>query len=108
MTLLAWRPWRRVAANRLWDVGHDGAVVLALLTIPGFLFAWWARLHLGRLWSGTVTRKADHRIVDTGPYAIVRHPIYTGLLASRAGFPPSQAARSSPWRGSGSRCSASG
>jgi protein-S-isoprenylcysteine O-methyltransferase Ste14 len=37
-------------------------------------------VQLGRLWSGSVTRKADHRVIDTGPYAIVRHPIYTGLL----------------------------
>ena len=41
---------------------------------------WWARLHLGRLWSASVTRKADHHVIDTGPYAVVRHPIYTGLL----------------------------
>lgn len=45
-----------------------------------FAFAWWARIHLGRLWSGRVTRKEGHRIIDTGPYAIVRHPIYTGIL----------------------------
>src|SRR5262249_34671190 len=37
-------------------------------------------IHLGRLWSSNVGRKADHRIIDTGPYAIVRHPIYTGLI----------------------------
>jgi protein-S-isoprenylcysteine O-methyltransferase Ste14 len=48
--------------------------------LGGMAFAWWARLHLGTLWSGTVTRKADHRIIDGGPYAIVRHPIYTGIL----------------------------
>ena len=36
--------------------------------------------HLGTLWSARVTSKADHRIVDTGPYGIVRHPIYTGIL----------------------------
>jgi protein-S-isoprenylcysteine O-methyltransferase Ste14 len=47
--------------------------------IAGLLFTWWARLHLGRLWSRGVTRKADHHIVDTGPYGIVRHPIYTGV-----------------------------
>ena len=34
----------------------------------------------GQLWSGTITRKADHRIVDTGPCGLVRHPIYTGIL----------------------------
>ncbi|MEO8078666.1 MAG: isoprenylcysteine carboxylmethyltransferase family protein [Acidobacteriota bacterium] len=51
----------------------------------GFFFTWWARVHLGRLWSASVTRKADHRVVDTGPYGIVRHPIYTGItLASIA------------------------
>ncbi|TIX38846.1 MAG: isoprenylcysteine carboxylmethyltransferase family protein, partial [Mesorhizobium sp.] len=31
-------------------------------------------------WSGTVTAKAEHRVIDTGPYRLVRHPIYTGLL----------------------------
>ena len=46
----------------------------------GFAFCWWARLHLGRLWSASVARKQGHRIVDTGPYGLVRHPIYTGML----------------------------
>ena len=50
--------------------------------VAGFVFCWWARLHLGAMWSGTVTRKDDHHIVDTGPYSLVRHPIYTGLIVS--------------------------
>jgi protein-S-isoprenylcysteine O-methyltransferase Ste14 len=54
--------------------------LLAGLVICGFLFMWWARIHLGQLWSSSVTRKEHHHVVDTGPYAIVRHPIYTGLL----------------------------
>ena len=37
-------------------------------------------LHARQLWSAFVTRKAGHRIVDTGPYGIVRHPIYTGII----------------------------
>ena len=63
-----------------WDVSGDALWVLLALEVAGFLFTWWARLHLGALWSGTITRKQDHRIVDTGPYGMVRHPIYTGLL----------------------------
>lgn len=52
----------------------------ATASLAGFAFAWWARLHLGALWSASITRKPDHRVIDTGPYALVRHPIYTGLL----------------------------
>ena len=55
---------------------------LVALTVAGFGFCWWARLHLGRLWSGFVTLKEGHHIVDTGPYGLVRHPIYAGLIFS--------------------------
>jgi len=48
----------------------------------GVAVAWWARLHLGRMWSARITLKADHKVVDSGPYALVRHPIYSGLLLS--------------------------
>jgi protein-S-isoprenylcysteine O-methyltransferase Ste14 len=78
-----------------WTVDEWAGWPMAALTVAGFLFAWWARLHLGRLWSGTVQRKEGHRLVDTGPYRFVRHPIYTGLLLSifataiaRAGLVP--------------------
>ena len=67
-----------------WDVRETVMWFLLALVLAGFLFAWWARIHLGALWSGTIQRKQNHRIVDTGPYALVRHPIYTGLLL--AGF----------------------
>ena len=65
---------------RLWHIGWTGAWICVGLIAVGFVFCWWARIHLGVLWSGNITRKPDHRIVDTGPYALVRHPIYTGLL----------------------------
>lgn len=71
---LGWRLWPYPPAPVGWAM-----VALAAL---GIAFAWWARIHLGRLWSGSITRKEEHRVVDTGPYAIVRHPIYTGLLTA--------------------------
>jgi protein-S-isoprenylcysteine O-methyltransferase Ste14 len=67
-----------------WPVGQPLRWAMTALVLAGLAFCWWARLHLGRLWSGTVTRKEGHHVVDTGPYAIVRHPIYTGLIL--AGF----------------------
>lgn len=67
---------------RLWSVSWAGAWTCVAVIALGFAFAWWARVHLGALWSGSVTTKAEHRVVDTGPYGIVRHPIYTGLLLS--------------------------
>jgi len=55
------------------------------LAAAGLGFTVWARLHLGRFWSGMVTLKAEHALIRTGPYALTRHPIYTGLLAAFAG-----------------------
>ncbi|HEY3822476.1 MAG TPA: isoprenylcysteine carboxylmethyltransferase family protein [Polyangiaceae bacterium] len=71
---------RYEGALRLWHVSLVAAWVCVALSFAGFAFTWWARIHLGRLWSGRITKKADHHIVDTGPYGIVRHPIYTGIL----------------------------
>ncbi|MEW6630892.1 MAG: isoprenylcysteine carboxylmethyltransferase family protein [Pseudomonadota bacterium] len=71
-----------VGRLRLWMPNLTEAWICVALVAIGIAFAWWARLHLGRLWSGTITAKADHHVVDTGPYGLVRHPIYTGLLLS--------------------------
>ena len=66
----------------LWHTPVALAWLMVASAAIGLLFTWWARIHLGRLWSSSVTRKADHRVVDTGPYAIVRHPIYTGIIVA--------------------------
>jgi protein-S-isoprenylcysteine O-methyltransferase Ste14 len=50
------------------------------LVAAGFAFTWWARVTLGDLWSSDVTRKEGHVLVERGPYRLVRHPIYTGLI----------------------------
>jgi protein-S-isoprenylcysteine O-methyltransferase Ste14 len=52
----------------------------AVLCIVGLAFTIWARATLGRNWSGAVTLKECHELIDRGPYRLVRHPIYTGLL----------------------------
>jgi protein-S-isoprenylcysteine O-methyltransferase Ste14 len=73
---------RGIASGRLWRLDPVTAWVCVVVTIAGLAFCWWARLHIGRLWSTRVDRKADHRVVDSGPYAIVRHPIYFGISAA--------------------------
>jgi len=72
--------WAGPAGGALWPEPAAVKWALLILVVAAFGFCWWARLHLGRLWSGFVTLKEDHRIVDTGPYGLVRHPIYTGAI----------------------------
>lgn len=66
----------------LWSLSDDVKWAMVGVAALGFLFCWWARIHLGRFWSGSVTRKEGHHVVDSGPYAIVRHPIYTGVITA--------------------------
>jgi protein-S-isoprenylcysteine O-methyltransferase Ste14 len=51
----------------------------------GLALAILARRHLGRNWSGEISIKVDHRLIRSGPYKMLRHPIYTGLLTMYAG-----------------------
>ncbi len=55
------------------------------LTVAGIGFAIWARLWIGRNWSGLVTIKEQHELIQNGPYALVRHPIYSGFLLAILG-----------------------
>lgn len=68
-------------------VTENSTIALAglFLTAGGLLFAVWARIALGANWSGTVTIKSGHNLIRRGPYRWIRHPIYTGLLASLVG-----------------------
>ena len=56
-----------------------------ILCLSGLIFSIWARVHLGENWSAEITLKKDHALITTGPYAYVRHPIYTGLLIALTG-----------------------
>lgn len=57
----------------------------AAITCIGLAFSIWARQHIGRYWSGSVSIRADHQLIRTGPYSRIRHPIYTGILVGLAG-----------------------
>ena len=76
-------PWLYV---QLWPAGFWPFWLGAAVTIAGLLFAVWARGYLGRNWSSAVTIKQDHELITTGPYAVVRHPIYTGILTGFLGM----------------------
>jgi protein-S-isoprenylcysteine O-methyltransferase Ste14 len=97
-------------SRRVHELLLNAAFLLAILPIPGlrqrflpdismvvwaglvlqtgsFVLGVWARRALGRHWSGEITIKVDHRLIRTGPYRLVRHPIYTawlGMFASTA------------------------
>jgi protein-S-isoprenylcysteine O-methyltransferase Ste14 len=65
---------------------NDGVRITGMaMTVLGGLFAIWARLTLGGNWSGRVTVKEDHELIVKGPYAVTRHPIYSGILLAYAG-----------------------
>lgn len=80
---------RRLSLGLMERPFVPGAAIFAylglVLTIAGIAFAIWARFFLGGNWSGAVTVKKDHELVCRGPYTIVRHPIYTGVLVGLLG-----------------------
>jgi len=73
-------------AFQIWSNPPLLAWAMLLVVAAGIALCCWARRHLGRLWSDTVTRKESHRVVDTGPYRLVRHPIYTGFIVMYVGL----------------------
>jgi len=74
--------WPRIEMLRLRFVPDERWISWfgVALTWIGVAIAIWARYCLGVFWSARVTLKEGHRLIETGPYAYVRHPIYTGML----------------------------
>lgn len=73
-------------AVRIWPFDSGVAVAAIILSYLGLAVAVWARACLGRNWSAIPELKQGHELVTRGPYAFVRHPIYTGLLLMFAGI----------------------
>ena len=61
------------------------AAVGLVLFVTGLGFAVWARVHIGRNWGTPMTRKDQPELVRSGPYGLVRHPIYAGILVAVIG-----------------------
>jgi len=95
-------------SRRLHEILLNGAILLLFIPVPGlrgrflpllplvvaaglalqagaFLLAVWARRHLGRNWSGAITETVGHQLVRSGPYRVVRHPIYSAMLGMAVG-----------------------
>jgi protein-S-isoprenylcysteine O-methyltransferase Ste14 len=95
-------------SRRLHEILLNGAILLLFIPVPGLrgrflpllplivvaglalqtgaiLLAVWARRHLGRNWSGAITETVDQQLVRSGPYRLVRHPIYSAMLGMTVG-----------------------
>jgi protein-S-isoprenylcysteine O-methyltransferase len=67
---------------------HHRSFVFAgvVLFVAGLLLRWWAIITLGRFFTVDVTIEKDHELVERGPFRVVRHPSYTGVLLAFVGF----------------------
>src|SRR5204863_9324652 len=74
-----------VLGERIVHRTYALAITGVVLTWIGIAIALWARYHLGQYWSARITLKEDHKLIRTGPYARLRHPIYTGLDLAAVG-----------------------
>lgn len=72
-------------SRRFLPDSQSAASAGVLLTTCGLALAIWARAHLSTNWSANIVIRAGHSLVRTGPYAHLRHPVYSGLLLAVSG-----------------------
>jgi len=70
----------------LWRISTETGWMLTAACAAGLLFTWWARISLGSLWSASVSRTDGHTVVRRGPYRLVRHPIYSGVILAALAY----------------------
>jgi protein-S-isoprenylcysteine O-methyltransferase Ste14 len=83
--------------NRVFQRNLMGPIIGTAFIWMGIGLAIWARYHLAEYWSARVTIKEDHKLIRTGPYARLRHPIYTGLSLRRSVRPSSSTGGAAQW-----------
>jgi len=74
-----------IGRSQPFHVGPAGQWLGVGLCLAGFGFAFWARLHIGRNWGMPMSMRQGHELVTSGPYAYVRHPIYSGIMLAMVG-----------------------
>ncbi len=67
-------------------LGEGGAAAALVLFGTGLCLRWWAIITLGRFFTVDVTIEKDHELVERGPFRVIRHPSYTGVLLAFVGF----------------------
>ena len=74
-----------VLGQRFLPAGPGFQIAGFVITIAGLALAMWARRHLAENWSSRVRIRVGHELIRTGPYAHLRHPIYSGVLLAVIG-----------------------
>ena len=74
--------WRAAALPH----GQMFAIAGVAMFAMGLVLRWWAIITLGRFFTVDVTIQKDHELVERGPFRLVRHPSYTGVLLAFVGF----------------------
>ena len=77
---MVWRGRSLGPGPLLWPHNLTTGVIADVVTFLGLLLTLWARVVLGGNWSSGVAFKEQHELIERGPYAYVRHPIYSGVL----------------------------